>query len=47
VNNLGLVGYVAVTYSGGTGYVDTQDGASKLCTNLGSQCAVYIRCTRQ
>jgi hypothetical protein len=47
-NNLGLVGYSAYTYSGGTFLVDTQSGASATCNGLGSGiCGGYIRCTRQ
>lgn len=45
--NLGLVGYCAVTYSGGVASVETQAEASQLCfTGLAGQCPGYIRCTR-
>ncbi len=46
-NNLGLVGYSAYTYSGGAFPVESQSDASAHCSLLGSQCAGYIRCTRQ
>ena len=45
-NNIGLVGYIAYTYSGGIGVVESQSDASAFCNLLGSQCAGYIRCTR-
>ncbi len=44
-NNLGLVGYVAITADGGIGKVETQAQASASC-NLFPRCVGYIRCTR-
>jgi len=46
-SNLGLVGYIAYTYGGGILFVESQSQASADCNLLGSQCAGYIRCTRQ
>ena len=45
--NLGLVGYSAITYSGGASPVMSQSHASEYSRLLGSQSPGYIRCTRQ
>jgi hypothetical protein len=45
--NLGLVGYSAITYNGGAAPVMSQSRASQLSGQLGSQSPGYIRCTRQ
>jgi hypothetical protein len=49
-NNLGLVGYSAVTFSGGTDLVRTMADATDMCNNLNigtRQCGSIVRCTRQ
>jgi len=45
--SLGLVGYSAITYSGGAGPVMSQSRASELSRELGNQSPGYIRCTRE
>jgi hypothetical protein len=50
-NNLGLVGYSAVTINGGAFPVDTFSNAQALCSSVNApgltQCISIITCTRQ
>lgn len=50
-NNLGLVGYSAVTFAGGTDLVRSMAEATDMCNNLNvgglRQCGSIVRCTRQ
>ena len=50
-NNLGLVGYSAVTISGGAALVDTFSNAQAICNGLNgpglTQCVSIITCSRQ
>jgi hypothetical protein len=49
--NLGLVGYSAVTFSGGAFPVQSQSDATNSCNSINvaglRQCGTIVRCTRQ
>lgn len=46
VENLGITGYSATTFSGGADAVRSFSNAQSTCNLFGNQCASIIRCTR-